>query len=288
MSSQSSNVSHEFLDDHDEVGSCATYSSGWERSSSSEYFEDTETDVEDEDSTDDDDMDASRLNRPFYVPYKKTGQPTLFDIDYKLELVTLPHPYTKNKPVQDNTATATTTLAPDSTTTATSSPAIEIAANPWKKINQDAADNTPPEDPWKFLEALNKPLSPKEPHKEKHRDHHRRNDRDRDNHSHNRDRDRERRNSRTTTSRPIDNSDTNKLCKYKNECRMNKNNNCSMVHALTAWKPRICRFNTSCKKKTSCSYYHTDMPLGEYLKIMMKTKDTIYAKNYAFYEKYLK
>jgi len=284
MSSQSSGISHDhYDDDHDEVCSCDTYSSGWERSSSSEYFEDTETDIEEDFM--DDGIDA---NRPFYVPYKKTGKPTLFDMDYKLELVALSHPYNKNKPIQDNT---TTTVLTDTTSTITpeSTPVMEIVANPWKKINQDTTENTPPEDPWKFLDDLNKPLYPKQqPHKENNHREQNRNDR---NKAHHRDRDQDRdkeRRSRTTTSRPIDNSDTNKLCKYKNECRMNKNNNCSMVHALTAWKPRICRFNTSCKKKTSCGYYHTDVPLAEYLKIMMKTKDTIYAKNYAFYEKYLK
>lgn len=245
MSSQSS-VSSELFDDQDEICSCGTYSSGWERSSVSDYFDSTDT----EESFDDNDFCA---NGEFYTPPKKTGKPTLFDMEYKCELVVLPNPYIK--PIK--TEEKAVVVAP-----------VEVVveepktiANPWKNIKQ-----TTSEDPWKFLEEINKPIKkaiePKKEEKKKHQQN-------------------------PNRSSSIDNSNTNKLCKYKDECRMNKNNNCSMVHSLSAWKPRICRFNNACKRKNLCGYYHTNTPIQEYLKIMMKTTDTIYAKNSTLYEKYL-
>lgn len=82
--------------------------------------------------------------------------------------------------------------------------------------------------------------------------------------------------------------DPSKLCKYKDECRMNKNGRCTMVHSLKEWKPRLCNFNTRCNRKTTCGYYHQDQHIRDFLVQMIKRKDTIYQKNSVFYEKYLK
>lgn len=79
----------------------------------------------------------------------------------------------------------------------------------------------------------------------------------------------------------------NKLCKYKDSCRMHRDGNCTMVHSLRDWKPKICRFNTTCSKKTICGYHHSDVPLREYLSIMIKKKDTLYSKNANLYQQYL-
>lgn len=81
--------------------------------------------------------------------------------------------------------------------------------------------------------------------------------------------------------------DNSKLCKYKNECRMNRDGRCTMVHTLKEWCPRLCKFNTRCNKKMNCGYYHQDIPLKDFLSHMIKKKDTIYQKNSSFYEKYL-
>ena len=245
MSSQSSNISVQHLD-QDDI-SCGTYSSGWERSSISDDWESSSEYADDDDLT----IQASeRFEQP-----KSTGKPTLFDMEYKCELVVLANPY-------KNTYAEQKSLPMKEAEEIQEQPEhVPVATNPWKPMNT----NSPPEDPWKFLEEMNKPA----PNKERPTREPRREDR------------------RRTISRPIDNSNTNKLCKYKGECRMNKNNNCNMVHDLSAWKPRICRFNNSCKRKNQCGYYHTDTSLADYLKVMMKMPESIYAKNSSLYEKYL-
>lgn len=246
MSSQSTDVSVEHLDQDDL--SCRTYSSGWERSSTSDYWESSS-----EYADDDDDNFTTHVER-FEQP-KRTGKPTLFDMEYKCELVVLPNPYhnthaeQKCLPIKQDEDIQ---VQPED---------VPVAMNPWKPINT----TSPTEDPWKFLEDMNKPAAGKErPIREPRREERRK-----------------------TISRPIDNSNTNKLCKYKNECRMNKNNNCNMVHELSAWKPRICRFNNNCKRKSQCGYYHTDISLADYLRVMMKVPDSLYAKYSVLYEKYL-
>lgn len=245
MSSQSSNHSN----DADEVCSCDTYSSGWERSSTSEYWDtsDTEEVVED---------DTRRIcgRDDFYVPPKRTGKPTLFDVEYKCELVVLPHPYKKNEiKVREEGDTS------EPKGDYEDKPEPTESVNPWKTV--DTTNITEIHDPWKFLEVINKPVEKiaREPRREE----------------------------RRKISRPIDNSNTNKLCKYRGDCRMNRSNNCNMIHNIADWKPRVCRFNNNCKRKTTCGYYHTDTPIKEYLKIMIATPDTIYAKNSALYEKYI-
>lgn len=253
MSSDSSYASNEFLDDRDETCSCGTYSSGWDRSSTtSDYFEsDTEDDV----------ADIFPSGKGFYQQPKKTGKPTLFDTEYKCELVLLPNPYKKNR-LEDDGQKMENKNNNQAMEDPKEDPKPVNIANPWNKLDTSGKE---PEDPWKFLEDMKKKHHMERPHREPRREEKR----------------------RPTNNRPIDNSNTNKLCKYKNECRMNKNNNCSMIHTLSAWKPRICRFNTNCKRKTVCGYYHTDMSLTDYLKTMMKLPDTIYAKNSSLYEKYL-
>jgi hypothetical protein len=258
MSSHSSDVSIGHLDQDDL--SCGSYSSGWERSSTSDDW-DSSSGSEYED---DDNLAATVVHAERFQQPKSTGKPTLFDMEYKCELLVLPNPYQKNT----NTAQKKTLLpaekAEDDDIQGKPEETVPIPAiqNPWKPM--DAA--SPSEDPWKFLNEMHKPVDAdkERPAREPRREERRR-----------------------THSRPIDNSNTNKLCKYKGECRMNKNNNCNMVHDLSAWKPRICRFNNSCKRKNQCGYYHTDMRLADYLKNMIKVADSIYAKNSALYEKYL-
>lgn len=239
---------YDIHDEKDELSSLATYSSGWERSSTSEYLESTDTE--------DDDYDAYPNEKEIVQPppQKKFGK--IFDFQYECPLVLLPNPYTKQYK-QEIPSIEIPDVAPVE-------PKI-VVSTPWKKI-----EGTPQEDCWKFLE---KPRPP--PNKERERER-------RPPPSHHRE---ERKKQQTRSA--IDNSNTNKLCKYKGECRMNKNNNCTMVHSLTEWKPRVCRFNNACKRKNVCGYYHTDTPTGEYLRVMIRTADTIYAKNAPMYEKYL-
>ena len=238
MNSQSSGYSSDSQDDL----SCASYSSGWERSSTTDYFDSSDTELE---------LELENTKEPFYEDGTK-----IFDLDYECKLVVLPNPYKKQTIVdliveedkQDQEADKTDFI----TTT-----------NPWKKVEGSFA-----KDPWEFLE---KPATPPAPTlkflpKTTERSHH-------PHHNHH---------------QKIDNSNTNKLCKYKTECRMNRNNNCNMVHSLADWKPKICRFNNGCRRKKSCSYYHTETPIAEYLRLMISTDSTIYAKNSALYEKYLK
>lgn len=242
MSSQSSNVSSHYEDDQDVLSSCETYSSGWDRSSISEYFDSTCT----EEITDDDFCAMGE----FYLPPKSTGASKIFDLEYKCDLVVLPHPYKKKSTTlfKKEPLPISTTILPETTT----------ILNPWKKIEKN---DKPDEDPWKFLETqkqvpLPLPQSPPPKVVEKRKQF-------------------------------IDNSNTNKLCKYKGDCRMNKHNNCNRVHSLAEWKPRICRFNNGCRRKISCGYYHTETSLKEYLRTMIKIKDSIYAKDSTLYEKYL-
>lgn len=81
--------------------------------------------------------------------------------------------------------------------------------------------------------------------------------------------------------------ESNKLCKYKNICRMKREGNCTMVHSLEEWKPKVCRFDRTCKKKTQCGYYHHDMSTRDYLELMINKKDNIYSKNSHLYQHYL-
>lgn len=246
MSSHSSEVS-----DHlDEIGSCDTYSSGWDRSSTTEYW-DSSSDYE----NDDDEEYHHHKKEVVAKPKTLQSKSIITDIEYKCELVVLPNPYLKFKTAQQTPQV----VVEEEKETEEEEEKIP-ATNPWKM------DNSPPpqqvEDPWKFLEEMNKSTEKERPKEHKREDRH-----------------------KTAVSRPIDNSNTNKLCKYKDECRMNKNNQCNMVHTLSAWKPRICRFNHNCKRK--CGYYHTNTPISDYLRTMIHAPDTIYAKNAALYEKYL-
>ena len=96
-------------------------------------------------------------------------------------------------------------------------------------------------------------------------------------------------NSNSNGSGTIGPEDTSsiKLCKYADDCRMNKNGRCSMIHSLDQWKPRECRANQRCQKGDGCDYYHTNTPISQYLAMMMKKKDSIYWKNASLYQKYL-
>lgn len=177
--------------------------------------------------------------------------------------------------------------------------------SPWKKIEPPSIE----EDPWKFLTPVTPPSSPRR--RPSHRDHHHR-DRDHHqggggrnnvhhnnnnnngygqnrNHHHNGNGNGNNRTNHQNhhESSKIDNSDTNKLCKYKKDCRMNEHGKCTMVHDLSEWKPRICRFDTRCKRKNQCGYHHHDVPIHVYLSQMIKRKESVYHKNAALYSKYL-
>ena len=69
---------------------------------------------------------------------------------------------------------------------------------------------------------------------------------------------------------------------------MNEKGSCTMIHDLNAWKPRICRFDTKCKRKNACGYHHHDVPIQVFLAQMIKRKDTVYNKNAALYSKYIR
>jgi hypothetical protein len=88
-------------------------------------------------------------------------------------------------------------------------------------------------------------------------------------------------------SSSFQNVDTNRLCKYKDECRMNRNGRCYMVHSLEEWKPRMCKFLVRCRRKQSCGYHHPDVPIKDYLQLMINKQDSIYAKNASLYSLYL-
>lgn len=249
-----SDASSDFCDrdEQDEVCSCDTYSSGWERSSTTEYLDSTDTEEEEVAV-----VDRFYGKDDFYVPLRSTGATKIFDMEYKCDLIVLPHPYRRNQ----NQQYKEEEKQQEQSSQEEEEEIQQEPVNPWKKVEPSSV---PPEDPWKFLEAMKEET--KKPHT------------------------REMSTTRpphAKRSTPIDNSNTNKLCKYKGDCRMKKNNHCTMVHALSEWKPRICRFNHTCKRKRTCGYYHTDTPVSEYLRTMIQTKNTIYADNAALYEKYL-
>lgn len=237
--SEASSEHEEFLDD--QASSCS-YSSGWERSSSSDLL--YMTDVEDH-------PDDFCAVGEFYTPPRSTGAVKVFDMEYKCELVRLPVPWSKPRP------------APEPKEESEDSEEEQVKAaeakNPWAKVEPAAV----PVDPWAFLEPPKEVVRRAPP------------------------RERERERKPAPPSTRIDNSNTNKLCKHKNDCRMNRHNNCNMVHSLQEWRPRVCRFNNSCKRKTACGYYHTNTPVKEYLRVMIGIPDTIYAKNAQYYSKYL-
>jgi hypothetical protein len=242
MSTQSSSITSHY--DDDDNCSCDSYSSGWERSSvSDEYWGSTSTEEKDDDFC---------AMGEFYVPPQQTTGIKIFDLEYKCDLVVLPHPYKKKDIGRDDEKPVFPLPSPQSV------PSSPVCVNPWKKIETEGCVE---EDPWKFLEAKKEvppppPPAPKAVAERK--------------------------------KQVIDNSNTNKLCKYKGDCRrMNRHHSCTMVHSLAEWKPRICRFNNGCRRKSSCGYYHTETSLKEYLRVMIATKDSIYAKNSALYEKYL-
>jgi hypothetical protein len=166
---------------------------------------------------------------------------------------------------------------------------------PWAKIDMTAP--TKPHDPWAFLEEK-KAIPPLPPNRRPPTSHFHSSDRRHNHHNH-------QQSSPTTTTKhpntaptkhvPNNNNnndnitpDPSKLCKYKDQCRMNKNGRCTMVHTLKEWKPRLCKFNTRCNRKTQCGYYHQDQNTREFLVAMLKKKDSIYEKNSTFYEKYVK
>lgn len=270
MHSQSSGHSsdNDFQDDL----SCTSYSSGWERSSTTDYFESSDTEQENDlwepTDTEQENGDCGQAviqkPKPFYTPVKRSKDGVkIFDMEYECKLVVLPNPYTKQF------ATTSDTRMDEDEETEEEQQDMDTAqptdtANPWKKVEGTFSEN-----PWEFLE---KPPTPPptlkfltKPSERVHHHHH-----------------------HPPPHQKIDNSNTNKLCKYKTECRMNRNNNCNMVHSLSDWKPKICRFNNGCRRKKSCAYYHTETPIAEFLKLMISTDNTIYAKNSSLYEKYLK
>jgi hypothetical protein len=125
----------------------------------------------------------------------------------------------------------------------------------WKQFDP----SLPPADPWAFLKKRPEPppLSPRPPQP-------------------------------VSLLNPAPSVQSNKLCKYKDSCRMRRDGNCSMVHSLQQWKPRICRFDENCTKKSVCGYHHSNISIHNYLAAMIKKKDTIYFKNATLYQNYLK
>ena len=129
MSSQSTDVSVEHLDQDDL--SCRTYSSGWERASISDDWESSSEYADDDDFT----IQASeRFEQP-----KSTGKPTLFDMEYKCELVVLANPY-KNTYAEQKSVTMK-----EAEEIQEKPEDVPVATNPWKPMN---TNSPPPEDPW--------------------------------------------------------------------------------------------------------------------------------------------
>jgi len=168
-----------------------------------------------------------------------------------------------------------------------------VAESPWKKIDPT---NVSERDPWAFLEPPPKP-EPRTAHRDRRRTHDSRNQRRQSGqHQHQQTPVAPSHTSPATGQSPppisllstIDNTDTNRLCKYRSDCRMNKDGRCGMVHTLEEWKPRICRFKNRCSRKMSCGYHHPDVPIKDYLSCMIKRADSIYQKNAILYEKYLR
>lgn len=127
---------------------------------------------------------------------------------------------------------------------------VKAPINPWKKIDKNIV---PPYDPWAFLEKKPEPPQQKQEKQQQEKQQ----------------------------------QENNKLCKYRNECQMNKRGNCNMVHSVNDWRPRICRFDTTCRRKNTCGYHHSDVPIRIFLANMIKKRDTIYNKNSSLYSKYL-
>lgn len=94
--------------------------------------------------------------------------------------------------------------------------------------------------------------------------------------------------SRNENPRPRAPDNSNKLCKYGADCRMDREKRCSMVHSLKDWKPKICHLNARCPRKNDCGYYHTSIPIETYLSGLLKKNDAIYSKNASLYQKYLR
>jgi hypothetical protein len=192
-----------------------------------------------------------------------------YEIATPLTLVPLPKPYSMIQTSEEDKIVVPDVPEPD----------LDVAPRPtWKKIDYT---ETPPPDPWAFLKA-------EEEAKKKESATRRREEKDtrrRPPASHSR--------SSRTNSRPpsllnsIDNTQTNRLCKYKDACRMHREGRCAMIHSLDQWKPRICRFQSNCVRKDECGYYHPDTPLRQYLAVMIKKTDSIYFSNASLYEKYL-
>lgn len=161
-------------------------------------------------------------------------------------------------------------------------------ASPWKKV-----EIVKRKDPWAFLEPPKPVPPPPRPIPPPREDYRRRPPQSRNNYQNSPP-------NRTQRHTPVENKtshtngvapggrDPSKLCKYKDDCRMNKNGKCTMVHSLKEWKPRLCNFNTRCNRKGVCGYYHQDLQVRDFLVQMIKRKETIYQKNSVFYEKYLK
>lgn len=187
-----------------------------------------------------------------------------------LTLVPLPKPSFMIREETD-TANALSFLTPE--------PEEKISRPMWKKIDYT---ETPAPDPWAFLEEAKETKKKTSLQRREKDDMRRKPPRS------------SRPSSSLTTSssrqsllNPIDNSQTNRLCKYKDACRMNREGRCSMVHSIDQWKPRICRFQSNCSRKDGCGYYHPDIPPRQYLAVMLKKTDSIYYSNANLYEKYL-
>lgn len=150
----------------------------------------------------------------------------------------------------------------------------EIERPMWKKIDYT---ETPAPDPWAFLEQTKEIKKKINPQRKEREDTRRKPPRP----------PRPSSSSRPSLLAPIDNSQTNRLCKYKDACRMNREGKCSMVHSIDQWKPRICRFQSNCSRKNECGYYHPDTSPRQYLAVMLKKQDSIYHSNANLYEKYL-
>lgn len=267
MSSQST-ADCDYLFDHGYISSSDTYSSGWDDSTTTDYFEpsDDEQEFYDDFCSKDD----------FYIPHKANpNKEKVFEREYKCELTTLSRRIFQHQPCN--------TISNETIKTEMNKKEVVVPTNPWKIIDK----NIPTEDPWKFLETKEKEKKRMNNPTQKQQQHHRNDNR---NNNYRRNDNRHRQDNRkkpVSLLNPIDNSNTNKLCKYKNECMMNRNGTCTMVHKLSEWKPRVCRLYSTCKRKNMCGYYHNDIGNKEYLRQLIRTKDTMYAKNAALYEKYL-
>lgn len=279
----------EYMTSSGEFSDSDSFSSGWEESSDSYYYDEEDEYMEE---------DGEHMDMP-PPKTRKTMDELREEVEKEMrfELVVLPRPVFRTswgdcKKEQEEEELETSSSSSDSEPLPSSINEEPVpVVSPWKKLEPCRME----EDPWKFLtpEPLTPPCSPRQPHHHHRQSSHHGNNRN--NYGNNRNNHHHHNHSHggggahhhgTTTTR-IDNSDTNKLCKYKKDCRMNEKGNCTMVHDLSEWKPRICRFDTKCKRKNNCGYHHHDIPVHVYLSQMIKRKDTIYNKNAALYSKYL-